>query len=310
VVPGFSYPNDVAVNTTTHRVYVSGRDDNRLTMFDGVSLAVLNSVPVGQQPWGVAVNPATNKVYVANFASGNLHVLDASTLAVLRVIWVGPNPTFVRINEGTNRVFVVTYGNNSVVILDGATDTILDAKPTGGQGAWGLAVNPTLNRLYVSNRDSGDVTTLDGPAGFQVISSQTVAPCGDLGSSPYGLGFNRTNAKLYVACAPVPSLVVNSARIYSATSAGLVKQAFVAIGDGGEDGGGGVAVNTSTNNVFFTNSRADTVSVISGSTNSVTGTIPVGANPFGAAVDPVTGRVFVANRNSGDVSVFKDPSSP
>ena len=84
----------------------------------------------------------------------------------------------------------------------------------------------------------------------------------------------------------------------------------MAIGEGGLDGGGGVAVNTATGNVFITNSAADTVSVISGASNQVTATIPVGGNPFGAAVDPGTGRVFVANRNSGDVSVFKDPASP
>ena len=311
VVPGLSHPNDVAINATTHRVYVSGRDDNRLTMIDGVSLAVLKSVTVGQQPWGVAVNPdpAINKVYVANFASGNVYVLDATTLAVLRVIWVGPNPTFVRINENTNQVFVVTYGNNSVVVLDGANDdAVLDVKSSGGFGAWGLAVNPLLNRVYVSNRDAGSVTTLDGASGFQVLTSQTVAPCGAIGSSPYGLGFNQNNTKLYVACAPEQS--VNGAAIYSADAGGLSQRVFVAIGEGGSDGGGGVAVNTATGNVFITNSGADTVSVISGASNQVTTIIPVGANPFGAGVDPVTGRVFVANRNSGDVSVFKDPALP
>jgi YVTN family beta-propeller protein len=308
VVPGLSHPNDVAINATTHRVYISGRNDNSLTMIDGESLAVLKSVTVGQQPWGVAVNPATNKVYVANFASSNVSVLNATTLEVQKTISVGPNPTFVRINEVTNQVFVVTYGNNSVVVLDGATDDMLYAKPSGGFGAWGLAVNPVLNRVYVSNRDTGSVTTLDGTNSFQVLNSQTVAPCGPMGSSPYGLGFNQNNAKLYIACAPDQS--VNGAAIYSAGSGGLSQRVYVAIGEGGTDGGGGVAVNTATGNVFITNSAADTVSVISGVSNQVTATIPVGGNPFGAGVDPGTGRVFVANRNSDDVSVFKDPASP
>ena len=313
VVPVPTYPNDVAINPTTHRVYVSGRDSDLLTMIDGVLLTVIDSVTVGKQPWGVAVNPATNKVYVANFASGSIHVLDGSTLAVLNVIPVGPKPTFVRVNEVTNRVFVVTYGNNSVVVLDGATDAILDIKPSGGFGAWGLAVNPTLNRLYVSNRDTGSVTTLDGANGFEVINSQTIAPCGSMGSSPYGLGFNPKNAKLYIACAPEVS--VNGAAIYTAGPGGLSQRVFVAIGEGGPDGGGGVAVSTdntalATGNVFITNSAADTVSVISGASNQVTATIPVRGNPFGVAVDPGTGRVFVANRNTDEVSVFKDPASP
>ena len=131
-----------------------------------------------------------------------------------------------------------------------------------------------------------------------------------MGSSPYGLGFNRNNAKLYIACAPWPDQSVNGAAIYSAGPGGLSQRIFVAIGEGGSDGGGGVAVNTATGNVFITNSAADTVSVISGASNQVTAAIPVGGNPFGAAVDPGTGRVFVANRNSGDLSVFKDPASP
>ena len=309
-MPGFSYPNDVAVNPTTHRVYVSGRNDNRLTMIDGVSLAVIKSVPVGQQPWGVAVNPnpAINKVYVANFASGTIHVLNATTLEEAKEIWVGPNPTFVRVNDVTNQVFVVTYGNNSVVVLDGVTDAILGTQSSGGFGAWGLAVNSVLNRVYVSNRDSGSVTTLNGANGFQVIGSQTIVPCGAIGSSPYGLGFNPNNAKLYIACAPVQS--VNGAAIYSADSGGLAQRVFVAIGEGGTDGGGGLAVNTTTGNVFITNSAANTVSVIGGAGNLVIDTIPVGLNPFGAGVDPGTGHVFVANRSSGDLSVFKDPASP
>ena len=57
-----------------------------LTMIDGMSLAVLKSVTVGQQPWGVAVNPATNKVYVANFAGSNVSVLNATTLDVQTTI--------------------------------------------------------------------------------------------------------------------------------------------------------------------------------------------------------------------------------
>jgi YVTN family beta-propeller protein len=296
-VPGLNHPKGLAVNSNTHLVYITGRDNNRLYLLDGVTTALINQQKIGREPWGVAVNPNTNKVYVAHFASGDVYVLNATTLAVLSVIPVGPNPTFVAINLVTNRIFVPTYGNNGVVVINGSSDTIERIAGGGGIGTWGIAVNPNLNRVYVSNRDAGNVTTLDGNNNYQVIEDQTIKPCGQRGS-PYGLNFNRVNNKLYVACAPAGE--VNQAAIYHASPTGLSLLAVVNIGNGGRDGGGGIAIDTATGNAFFTNSVANTVSVIGGNSNAVVATVPVGANPFGAAADSVTRRVFVGNRDSNN----------
>jgi len=302
------HPKAVAVDPKTHRVYVTSRDTDRLYVFDGATVAPLDYAGVGREPWGVAFNPNTNRVYVANFASGDLYVLDATTLEVLKIIPVGPNPTFVQINPTTNRIFVVTYGNSGVAVINGATDTLETIVPSGGTAAWGLAVDPNINLVYVSNRDSGTVTTLDGNNGYQVVTSRTIQPCGGAGAAPYGLAFNPANNKLYIACSPFHS--VNRAAVYRANTTGLTRLAFLPIGDGGDDGGGGVAVDGATSNVFFTNSAANTVSVIGGTSDTVRSTLPTGLSPFGAAVDPVTRRVFVANRDSNDLSVFYDGFAP
>jgi YVTN family beta-propeller protein len=307
-ISGFVHPKDAAVDPNTHRVYVSSRDTNSLHVFDGATLVTLNYAAVGREPWGVAVNPATNKVYVSNFASGDLYVLDATTLAVRTIIPVGPKPTFVKLNPVTNRILVVTYGNSSVAVINGNTDTLEMIVPSGGSAAWGLAVDPSANLVYVSNRDSGTVTTLDGNHGYQVVASRTIQPCGGPGASPYGLAFNPSNEKLYIACSPFHS--VNRAAVYRAYAVGLTRLAFLPIGDGGDDGGGGVAVDEATSNVFFTNSAANTVSVISGTTDTVIATLPTGLSPFGAAADPVTQRVFVVNRDSNDITAIWDTFAP
>jgi YVTN family beta-propeller protein len=307
-IPGFIHPKDVAVDPNTHRVYATARDTDRLYVFDGATVAPVDFAPVGSEPWGVAVNPATNKVYVANFASGDVYVLDATTLDLLEIIPVGPKPIFVKINPVTNRVFVVTYGNSSVTVINGATDTLETTVPSGGSAAWGLAVDPNTNLVYVSNRDSGTVTTLDGNHGYQVVASRTIQPCGGAGAAPYGLAFNPLNSKLYIACSPFHN--VNRAAVYRANAVGMTRLAFLPIGDGGDDGGGGVAVDGATSNVFFTNSAANTVSVISGSTDTVIATLPTGLSPFGVAVDAVTRRAFVVNRDSNDLSVFFDGFGP
>jgi YVTN family beta-propeller protein len=212
-------------------------------------------------------------------------------------------PTYLEINRLTNRVFVVSYGDNSVTVIDGATDDIEVQVSSGGLAAWGLAINPKLNRVYVSHRDSGSITTLDGGAGYQVLMPQTIEPCGGMGSAPYEMDFIPQTDKLYVACSPDGS--VNSAAIYQTNAWGLDRRTFLSIGDGGGDGGG-VVVDGATGNAFFTNSRANTVSVISGSTDSVVATIAVGGDPFGIGADPIGGVVYVANRQSDDLTVITE----
>jgi YVTN family beta-propeller protein len=303
-VPGLNYPKDLAVNPANHRVYITSRDSGSLIVIDGVGYGLLASANVGAQPWGVAVNPSTNKVYVANFAGGDVTVLNATTMAFIKTIPVGPNPTFVRINEATNRVFVVVYGTSRLVVINGATDAIEANVPTGGHAAWGLAVNPNLNRVYVSNRDSGTITTLDGNAGWSVRADETFGPCGGVGASPYALAFNPANNKLYNACAPSGN--VNRAVVFHAATDGLTPLAVLPIPGGGADGGGGIAIAGDSGNAFFTNAAANSVSVVSGVSNLVTKTWPAGGNPFGAAADSGLGRVFVGDRFDDNLTILSD----
>jgi len=68
-----------------------------------------------------------------------------------------------------------------------------------------------------------------------------------------------------------------------------------------------VAVNPVTGTVYVVNAGSNSVSVISGRTDTVTATIPVGSEPLAVAVNPVTGTVYVANEISGTVSVILGP---
>ena len=301
-------PNGLAVDPASGRVYVAGRNTNRLYMIDGNTFAVINSAAVGSQPWGVTVH--RGKVYVANFASGSISVLNANTLLPLTTIYpvTGGRPTFVKTNPVTDRVIAVTYpdgmgGGNRVIVINPVTDTIEKEATAGESGAWGLAVDTNLNRVFVSLRDSGAVAVLDGNAGYTGMPSVAKA-CGDGTTSPYGMDFDPVLNKLYLACSWNGN--VNRAAIFAASAGGLVRQAIVPIGNGGPDGGGGVAADTTTGNVFFTNSQANSVSVVSGSTNAVIATVPVGQHPFGAAVNSMTRQVFIGNGVSNDIYVLLD----
>src|SRR5215510_4624393 len=68
----------------------------------------------------------------------------------------------------------------------------------------------------------------------------------------------------------------------------------------------GVAADPKTNTVYVTNISGNTVSVISGRTNTVTATIRLGNFPFAVAVDPKTNTIDVTTFNANTVSVL-DP---
>lgn len=310
-VPGLQTPNGLAVDPVTHRVYITSRDNRRLLVLDGFTYAVLGQFGLGSSPWGVAVNSTTRLVYVATFGNGDVRVLNADTLAPVHLISFGEDAQLTNIVTTAERglALTVSHSRNQLYVVHGATGTVVATQPTGGSGAWGVAHDPVLNRAYVSHRDNGTVTTMDGGAGWAQIPGQTIQACGP-GGQAYGLAVNPIKRRLYIACAPAGN--VNVVKVYAIAETGLNFQASVAVGNGGDDGGGGIAINMRTGNVFFTNSTSNTVSVINSTTNQVIATVAAGVNPFGAAVDPVTGKVFVGNKTSNNLTVLNDtyPADP
>lgn len=68
-------------------------------------------------------------------------------------------------------------------------------------------------------------------------------------------------------------------------------------------------VNSNTNQIYVTNLNSNNFSVISGLSNTVITTIPVGSGPFGAWVNPTTNQIYVANAVSNNVSVISGLSN-
>jgi YVTN family beta-propeller protein len=65
----------IAANPSTHHVFATNSLDDSVTVFNGVSLAVLNTIPVGDNPMGVAVDPGLGYAYVGNRASNSLSTI-------------------------------------------------------------------------------------------------------------------------------------------------------------------------------------------------------------------------------------------
>ncbi len=309
LIPGLNVPNGLAVDERLGRLFVVSRESNEVFVLDArlpnpLTHRVLKRIPVCRRPFGIAVDDVTHKAYVACFASNSVAVIDGTSLRLIKTILVGPEPSWVAVDAARHRVFVTQHGDNHLAIIDGTTDLLAAflRSDDADDGAWGLAFDPNLNRVYVGYRNSGTVTPFDMNT-FRVLHQQKIVPFPDaVYRSVYSLAFNPRTNRLYV----VGGGGVSKVAIFEVKpeSIGLITR--VSVGTGGYQGGGGLVVNPDTNHVFVSNSKEGTVSVIDGETNRVIATVRVNRDPFGMAVNSRTRVVYVGHRKANVVWMLGD----
>src|SRR5205807_10089125 len=96
-IPVGKLPYLLGLNTQTNKIYVPNNGDGAISVIDGGTNTVTNTITVGGSPFGVAVNPVTNTIYVANYDHATV-VIDGATNTVTNSITVGTYPLGVAIN--------------------------------------------------------------------------------------------------------------------------------------------------------------------------------------------------------------------
>ncbi len=161
-----------------------------------------------------------------------------------------------------------------------------------GSGPVDLAVNPTTNRIYVTNFRNDTISVINGTTN-KIDDSISIDGSG-FKSAPYGIAVNPTTGNVYVANYEDNTTSV----IDGKTNTVIANNTPVGINPQSID------VNPTTGNVYVANFNSNTTSVIDGKTNTVITNISVGKGPSGVAVNPTTGNVYVANYNDDTTSVI------
>lgn len=246
VVPGTANPLAVAFNDVTNKIYVANGSGNTISVIDGTTFKVTDTITVQEDPTAIAVNTTTNMIYVSNQEAASISVIDGTTNEITTTL-----PGFasqIAVNPVTNRVYVVNPNgaeNYNEYVLDGNTNTVLSQLQIG-TNASGVAVNTKTNTVYVTNTNT--LVVIDGATNKITLTLPTP---------------------------PAPSTDPQHPLIEATES---------------------VAVDETTNTVYFTNGASDnTVDVLDGSNNTVTTSIPVGPGVGPLAVDPLTHMVYMAS---------------
>jgi DNA-binding beta-propeller fold protein YncE len=168
---------------------------------------------------------------------------------------------------------------------------------------YGLAINRTTNKIYVSQRAPFCMFSCPPAVSGSVIDGTThgvatvQSPTGAGRTLPAPLAVNEITNKIYVASSG-GTVVIDGAT--NATT--LVVDPNAKVGSGGSGGfpsgfAAGLAVNPSTNKIYVANGGGN-ITVINGATNSTTTVTDPNASglvPTAVAINPVTNKIYVVN---------------
>jgi YVTN family beta-propeller protein len=303
-----SYPIGVAVNPVTKNVYVTNEFSNTVSVIDGITQRVIDTITVGSFPYGVAVNPFNDRIYVTNRGSNTVTVIDSPTNTKLSDIPVGNSPVGIAVNPSSNWIYITNINAGTVSVIDGITNKVTDTI-TVGKAPYGVAVNPLTNKIYVTNIQSSTVSIIDG----RINKIITTIP---VGKSPVGVSANTISNMVYVTNHLSNTVSVIDGKTNKVSTNIAVGKSPV-----------GVSVNPVTNKIYVTNIQSSTVSIIDGRINKITRSITVNPSlrrvegsgdpvlnmpiltqfPLIAslvAVNSVSNMIYVTNTGSNTLSVI------
>jgi YVTN family beta-propeller protein len=241
VTTGPGYCNGIAYHNG--RVYVANRDDDSVSSINISNPSNTNVIAAttGGLPFGVAV--AGQYVYVGNFGSNRVGRIDTSTDAYSSLIDVYNKPALL----GTlgQDVFVPTNGSGPIYRIPPSGPRV--GIGPNRTGYFAVAANADSGRVFVTDRDGGDVLRLHGSTGN--LEGAVHVP-----HRPYGIAVNSSKKRVYVVAAEANLLYVlygPSMEIVGSVSVG---------GQGAAEGGQGIAV--LGNRIYVSNYQAGSVTVL------------------------------------------------
>src|SRR5919109_912608 len=315
-------PNSIAVNPTTNTIYVGNYNSSTVSVIDGKTKSVVDSIPLGDADsdvangvaYDVAVNPTTNTIYVAGASfdraaksyaeGGTLFVIDGKTKSVMGSIAMGGAAYHVAVNPTTNTIYVPDYNSGTISVIDGTTNSVMGSIDVGGSSPTSIAVNPNNNTIYVTDYNSGTISVIDGTTN-SVMGSIRAADA--VNGAANDVAVNPTTNTIYVANYDSGTISViagtrTNGTIMTGTTNGTTNRAMERIDLGGA--ANDVAVNPNTNTIYVADTLSNRVSVIDGRTNSVTGSIDVGSTPNFIQVNPTTNTIYVGTYGSSTISII------
>ena len=267
----------VVYDASSKRVYDAPGD--RASVVDGHDGRILGEVqgfPGGTH--GIAIAAGAGTGYTDDGRAGEVGVFDLRTLEVRQRIKAEQDADSMAFDAASGHVFVIDGDSGVVTVIDPRRNAVLATIAVGGGLETGIAAGD--GELYVNGAERKELVRI-ATATNQVDARWPIPQC----TSPHGLALDVSAHRAFVSC-------INQVLTVVDTEDGRTV-ATLPIGSGTD----AAAFDPVRKRVFSSNGRDGTISVIlerDPNTFVALGSFPTAQSARTMAVDPASGRLFVA----------------
>ncbi len=280
-IPGEVRFDYLRVDADMRRLYVS--HGTRVEVLDADTGSLLGVVAPMKGVHGIAIAPGPKHGFITSGGDRTVVMFDVATLKVLKVITgLGVKPDAIEYDPETQKVFVANGQSGGITVIDPTTGEITATVPIEGK-LEGLAFDGK-GRLFVNTEDKSMIQVVDTHS-LKPLASWPLAPV----EGGTGLAIDVATHRLFSSGGNNRLAVVDS-------DTGAV----VATPEIGDDPDGDAF--DAANGLIFTSNMVGTLTVLhedSPNSYSLVKTVPTAFGARTIALDPKTGRVFVATGRFG-----------
>ncbi len=152
VIPDTPGVHGIAIATGMNRGFTSNGRENKVSIFDTKTLALIEKVDVGKGPDDIFYDEGSKRIFTNNHGSNDITAIDAASGKVVGTVKVaGAGEQTVAGKKGM--LYVNLEDTNEVAVFDPKTLEIKHRYPIGeGKTPTGLAIDNKHDRLFVTCR--------------------------------------------------------------------------------------------------------------------------------------------------------------
>src|SRR5216684_312563 len=196
--------------------FTSNGRENKVSMFDSTTLALIKKIDVGKGPDGIYYEPKTKRVFTNNHGTHDITAIDAATGDVVGTVAAkGDGEQAIIGADGL--IYVNSEDTAEVLVFDPKSLEVKQRFPIGvAKTPTGLAYDAKTNRLFIGCRNEPKMVVMDATTG-KVINSFPIGSGVDYAAFDPGAGL------IFFSCADGTLSIYHEKSADDYSDAGAVK---------------------------------------------------------------------------------------